>query len=102
MPAPAADHRPTTATHGTTGLTGRLMRRQHEQSGPLARAGLFALALITAAGLAVDACVHADLASNYASAGSTISQSTLFLLEAAAAAFAALFVLVIGRRAGFA
>jgi hypothetical protein len=77
-------------------------RHQDQQIGPLQRAGLLALQLITAAGLAVDAYVHADLASNYASAGTAISQSALFLIEAGAASAAALIVLVIARRAGFA
>jgi hypothetical protein len=77
-------------------------RHQDQQIGPLQRAGLLALQLIAAAGLAVDAYVHADLASNYASAGTVISQSALFLIEAGAASAAALIVLVIAGRAGFA
>lgn len=103
MTAPAAGRdQPRTATR-RTGLGDRLTRRQHgEQPGPFRRAGLLALGVITAAGLAVDAYVHADLASNYASAGTAISQSALFLIEAGAASAAALIVLVIGRRAGFA
>jgi hypothetical protein len=103
MSAPAAGHdQPRTATRHT-GLVDRLIRRHHdEQSGPLQRAGLLVLRVITAAGMAVDAYVHADLASNYASAGTAISQSTLFLIEAGAASAAALIVLAIGRRAGFA
>jgi hypothetical protein len=103
VPSPAAGHdQPRTAARHT-GLADRLTRRHHdEQFGPLQRAGLLALRVITAAALAVDAYVHADLAANYASAGTAISQSTLFLLEAAAASAAALIVLVIGRRAGFA
>ena len=103
MPAPAAGHdQPRTATCHA-GLASRLIRGQHgEQAGPLLWAGLLALRVITAAGLAVDAYVHADLAANYASTGAAISQSTLFLIEAGAASAAALIALAIGRRAGFA
>jgi hypothetical protein len=103
MPAPAAGHgQPRTGTR-RAGLAGRLTRgHRGEQAGPLLWAGLLALRVIAAAGLAVDAYVHADLAANYASTGTAISQSTLFLIEAGAASAAALIVLAIGRRAGFA
>jgi hypothetical protein len=103
MSAPAAGHdQPRTVTRHT-GLTDRLIRRhRNQQSGPLQRAGLLALQLITAAGLAVDAYVHADLASAYQSAGTAISQAALFRIEAGAASAAALIVLVIAGRAGFA
>lgn len=63
---------------------------------------LLLLRLVTAAGLAVDAYVHADLASRYDGITATISQGTLFRIEAGAASLAALLVLVIGRRATFA
>jgi hypothetical protein len=100
---PAAGHgRPHTATRDT-GLVGRVIRRHRdEQSGPLQRAGLLVLQLTAAAGLAVDAYVHADLASAYQSAGTAISQGALFRIEAGAASAAALIVLVIAGRAGFA
>lgn len=67
-------------------------------------AGQMVLRLIAAAGLAVDAYVHADLAGRYDGNGADISQGTLFRIEAALAALAALLVLVHGRRlaAGFA
>jgi len=103
MSAPAAGHDQHRTATRHAGLAGRLIRgHPGEQGGPLRRAGLLALQVITAAGLAVDAYVHADLAANSASTGSAISQSTLFLIEAGAASAAALIVLVIGRRAGFA
>jgi hypothetical protein len=64
--------------------------------------GLLVLRLIAAAGLAVDAYVHADLASAYDGIQATISQGTLFRIEAGAASLAALLVLATGRRATFA
>jgi hypothetical protein len=64
--------------------------------------GLLLLRLITAAGLAVDAYVHADLAPAYDGITATVSQGTLFRVEAGAASLAALLVLVLGRRAVFA
>ncbi len=63
-------------------------------------AGLL-LRLLVAAGLAVDAYVHADLAPVYDGIRASISQGELFRLEAGAAAAAAVIVLVAGRRAGF-
>lgn len=59
------------------------------------------LRLLAAAGLAVDAYVHADLAPAYGGIRATISEGDLFRIEAGAAAGAALIVLVAGRRAGF-
>jgi hypothetical protein len=57
---------------------------------------LLVLRAVTAAMLAVDAYVHADLAIRYdPNRGSWISQGTLFRWEAGAAAFAALAVLVV-------
>lgn len=56
-----------------------------------------ALRLLGAAGLAVDAYVHTDLAGRYVTNGA-LSESTLFLLQAALAAAAALGVAVRGRR----
>jgi hypothetical protein len=55
------------------------------------------LRLLAAAGLAVDAFVHTDLAGRFGTGG-TISESTLFLVQAALAALAALGVAVRGRR----
>lgn len=59
------------------------------------------LRLLVAAGLAVDAYVHADLAPVYDGIRASISQGEVFRLEAGAAAAAAVIVLVAGRRAGF-
>jgi len=56
------------------------------------------LRLLTAAGLAVDAYVHADLAANYDPVTKTISQGDLFRIEAGAAALAALLVVLFGTR----
>jgi hypothetical protein len=66
------------------------------------RAGLLILQLVTAAGLAVDAYTHADLASTYDAVQGSISQGALFRIEAGAASAAALIVLVVGGRIGFA
>jgi len=59
------------------------------------------LRLLVAAGLAVDAYVHADLAPVYDGIRASISQGDLFRIEAGLAAAAALIVLAAGRRAGF-
>lgn len=61
-------------------------------------AALWALRLLTAAGLAMDAYVHADLASTYDFSGKGISQGQLFRIEAAAAALAALLLILFGTR----
>ena len=53
---------------------------------------------VTAAGLAVDAYVHFDLAALYAEAGGAINESVLFRVEAAAALLAAVAVIATGRR----
>ncbi|WP_052707342.1 hypothetical protein [Streptomyces rubellomurinus] len=55
------------------------------------------LQAVTAAALAVDAAVHADLAPDY-DFGPGPTQGTLFRVEAAAACLAALLVLFAGRR----
>jgi hypothetical protein len=59
---------------------------------------LWVIRVVTAAGLAIDAYVHFDLAALYAEAGGTIDEGVLFRIEAAAALLAAVAVLVIGRR----
>lgn len=66
----------------------------------IAQAGRLLLRLLVAAGLAVDAYVHADLAPVYDGVQGSISQGELFRIEAGVAAAAALIVLVAGRRAG--
>jgi hypothetical protein len=59
---------------------------------------LWLLRLVTAAALAVDAYVHADLAPTYDFTNATISQGELFRIEAGAASLAALLLIVLGRR----
>ncbi|MEU5213124.1 hypothetical protein [Streptomyces sp. NPDC020742] len=62
------------------------------------RAGATTVArLLAAAGLALDAWVHAALAGRYDAITATLSQGTLFRVEAALAALAALLVLVLRR-----
>ncbi|MFE1585313.1 hypothetical protein ACFW6Q_06410 [Streptomyces sp. NPDC058737] len=56
--------------------------------------------VLAAAGLAVDAYVHAHLADRYDAVSASISQGTLFRVEAALAALAALLVLVWRRLPG--
>jgi hypothetical protein len=56
-----------------------------------------ALRAVTAAGLAVDAWVHADLAHAYSPVGGSITMAQLFLAEAAVSSAAALLVLVTRR-----
>lgn len=63
---------------------------------------LLALRVLTAAGLALDAYIHADLAGTYDPVRHTISQGTLFRIEAGAAAFAALLIVVTAQRAAWA
>lgn len=63
---------------------------------------LLALRVLTAAGLAIDAYVHADLAEAYDPVRHSISQGTLFRIEAGAAAFAALLIVVTGHRVAWA
>jgi hypothetical protein len=62
-----------------------------------------ALRLLTALALFIDAGVHLFLAPGYQNAQpGTISQGTLFLLEAAVALLAGIFVLLRGSRAAYA
>lgn len=65
------------------------------------RVASLALRAVVAAGLAVDAYVHADLAPAYDGIRASISQGDLFRGEAGLAAAAALIVIVAGRRTGF-
>ncbi len=60
------------------------------------------LRLLTAAGLAVDAYTHADLAQTYDPVRQSISQGDLFRIEAGASALAALLLLLTARRAAWA
>ncbi|MGH3156034.1 MAG: hypothetical protein ACRDNF_05610 [Streptosporangiaceae bacterium] len=67
----------------------------------LTRIADLGLRLLVAAGLAVTAYVHADLAPLYDGVRASVSQGALFRLDAAAASLAALVVLAVGRRTGF-
>ena len=67
-------------------------------SAPASDAGRLVLRAIAAAGLGVDAYVHFHLAAQFQTAGSTISESTLFRVQAVLAIAAALFLLVRGSR----
>jgi hypothetical protein len=60
---------------------------------------LLAVRAATAAGLAIDAYVHLDLAGLYAEAGGTINEGVLFRVQAAVALLAACAVIAIGHRA---
>jgi hypothetical protein len=55
--------------------------------------------IVVAAGLAVDAYVHLNLAQTYAESGGVVNEGVLFRAEAAAALLAAIAVMAIGRRA---
>jgi hypothetical protein len=62
-------------------------------------AALWVLRLVTAAMLAVDAYIHADLAMRYDNnRHATLSQGEVFRIEAGVAAFAALLILVLATR----
>ncbi|QMU70987.1 hypothetical protein [Streptacidiphilus sp. P02-A3a] len=58
------------------------------------------LRLLAAVGLAIDAGIHAKLAPQYDAVSASISQGTLFRIEAGAAALAVLLVLLWRRRVG--
>ena len=60
------------------------------------------LRVLTAAGLAVDAYVHADLAATYDPVRKSISQGDLFRIEAGASALAAVLILLTAHRAAWA
>jgi predicted acyltransferase len=76
-------------------------------TGTLARPGqyavqrwpLWAARVVTAAGLALDAYVHFDLASQYAESGGTINEGVLFRVEGVLALLAAVVVIASGRLA---
>lgn len=58
---------------------------------------LWTARLVTAAGLAIDAYVHFDLASQYAESGGTINEGVLFRVEAVVAVLVAVAVIATGR-----
>jgi hypothetical protein len=78
-----------------TALTGPDVRHRRRVAEAVT---LWSLALVTAAALAVDAFVHADLAPGYDGITASVSQGDLFRIEAAAAALAALVLLAARRR----
>ncbi|MEV8565907.1 hypothetical protein AB0436_10070 [Streptomyces sp. NPDC051322] len=67
---------------------------QSDVPGPARRVVRGVARLLAAAGLGVDAYIHAHLADQYDAVAASISQGTLFRIEAAVAALAALLVLV--------
>jgi plastocyanin len=67
----------------------------------VSHAGGLVVRLLVAAGLAVDAYVHADLAHFYDGIRASVSQGDLFRIEAGIAVAAAVIVLVAGRRTEF-
>lgn len=72
---------------------------KYGQAGSRPEAGRQALLrVLTAAGLAVDAYVHADLASAYDPVHKSISQGNLFRIEAGLSALAALLILLSAQR----
>lgn len=78
-------------------MNGRSRVAVHEAEGLGQRIAVIGLRLLAAAGLAVDAYVHTDLASRF-DTGGTLSESKLFLIQASLAAAAALGLVVRGRR----
>jgi plastocyanin len=66
---------------------------RHRRRGPLSP---LPLRVVAAAGLAIDAYVHFDLAADYDLVGSAITQGTLFRVQGVVAALAALVILLIG------
>jgi hypothetical protein len=70
--------------------------------GRAGQAARLVLRALVAAALAVDAYVHADLAPGYDAIHASVSQGDLFRVEAGVASAAALIVLAVGRRTGFA
>ncbi|MFE4256553.1 hypothetical protein ACFRU3_45505 [Streptomyces sp. NPDC056910] len=69
-------------------------------AGPARRPWRAAARILAAAGLAVNAYVHADLASRYDPVSAAIGQGPLFRIEAALAALAAVLVLFWRRSLG--
>lgn len=59
---------------------------------------LWAARIATAAGLAIDAYVHLDLAHLYAEGGGTINEGVLFRAEAVVASLVAVAIIAAGRR----
>jgi hypothetical protein len=62
---------------------------------------LWTIRVATTAGLAIDAYVHLNLASQYAESGGTINEGILFRVEAVVAVLTALAVIATGRLAAY-
>jgi hypothetical protein len=62
---------------------------------------LWTIRVATAAGLAIDAYVHLNLAPQYAESGGTINEGILFRVEAVVAVLTALAVIASGRLASY-
>lgn len=73
-------------------------RRHVAAAGVVLVAVSWLLRVLTAAGLAIDAYVHADLASYYDPVRKSVSQGELFRIEAGLASLAALLILAYARR----
>ena len=80
----------------------RAQRPEHPRRNPVWRWALWVIRIATAAGLAIDAYVHFDLAGLYAEGGGAINEGLLFRAEAVVALLAAGAVLATGRRASYA
>jgi hypothetical protein len=76
----------------------RTQHRHAASTGVLLVAVSWLLRVLTAAGLAIDAYVHADLAPDYDPVRKSVSQGELFRIEAALASLAALLILAYARR----
>jgi hypothetical protein len=72
--------------------------QSHRPANRIVRVLIIAVRLLIAAGLAIDAWVHVDLAPTYDIVTARISEGTLFRLEAVVAAATALLVLLLHRR----
>jgi hypothetical protein len=76
----------------------RTQHRHGTPTGVVLVAVSWLLRVLTAAGLAIDAYVHADLAPDYDPIRKSVSQGELFRIEAALASLAALLILAYARR----
>jgi len=82
--------------HGAVNAVRRQPRRH-----PVWFWSLWLARTVTAAGLAIDAYVHLNLAPAYAEAGGAVNESVLFRAEAVVALLAAAAVVITGRRGAY-
>jgi hypothetical protein len=73
-------------------------RRARDREISAGRGGRWFLRLLTAAALAIDAYIHADLAANYDPITQSISQGDLFRIEAGVSSFAAVLLILSASR----